>query len=247
MKKLFAKKNTACIDKDKLPRHIAIIMDGNGRWAKKRGLARSAGHYAGSERFRSAAKYLQKLGVEHFTVYAFSTENWKRPKEEVDGIFSLLEKYLYEAINDLKDDNIVLSFWGDISPLSPKLIELIEETNELSKKNNGMHVNICLNYGGRAEITRAVKSIASDCAAGVLNPDDISDEVIENRLYSKNTPPPDLLIRPGGETRISNFLLWQLAYSEMVFTDTLWPDLTDDKLEEIIISFQQRNRRFGGL
>ena len=171
----------------------------------------------------------------------------KRPKEEVDGIFSLLEKYLYEAINDLKDDNIVLSFWGDISPLSPKLIELIEETNELSKKNNGMHVNICLNYGGRAEITRAVKSIASDCAAGVLNPDDISDEVIENRLYSKNTPPPDLLIRPGGETRISNFLLWQLAYSEMVFTDTLWPDLTDDKLEEIIISFQQRNRRFGGL
>ena len=247
MKKLFAKKNTACIDKDKLPKHIAIIMDGNGRWAKKRGLARSAGHYAGSERFRSAAKYLQKLGVEHFTVYAFSTENWKRPKEEVDGIFSLLEKYLYEAINDLKDDNIVLSFWGDISPLSPKLIELIEETNELSKKNNGMHVNICLNYGGRAEITRAVKSIASDCAAGVLNPDDISDEVIENRLYSKNTPPPDLLIRPGGETRISNFLLWQLAYSEMVFTDTLWPDLTDDKLEEIIISFQQRNRRFGGL
>ena len=247
MKKLFAKKNTACIDKDKLPRHIAIIMDGNGRWAKKRGLARSAGHYAGSERFRSAAKYLQKLGVEHFTVYAFSTENWKRPKEEVDGIFSLLEKYLYEAINDLKDDNIVLSFWGDISPLSPKLIELIEETNELSKKNNGMHVNICLNYGGRAEITRAVKSIARDCAAGVLNPDDISDEVIENRLYSKNTPPPDLLIRPGGETRISNFLLWQLAYSEMVFTDTLWPDLTDDKLEEIIISFQQRNRRFGGL
>ena len=247
MKKLFAKKNNVCIDKDKLPRHIAIIMDGNGRWAKKRGLARSAGHYAGSERFRSAAKYLQKLGVEHFTVYAFSTENWKRPKEEVDGIFSLLEKYLYEAINDLRENNIVLSFWGDLSPLSPKLVELIEETNELSKHNNGMHVNICLNYGGRAEITRAVRSVAEDCAAGLLDVDDINDQVIESRLYSKNTPPPDLLIRPGGETRISNFLLWQLAYSEMVFTDTLWPDLTDDKLEEIIISFQQRNRRFGGL
>ncbi len=247
MKKLFAKKNSVCIDKDKLPKHIAIIMDGNGRWAKKRGLARSAGHYAGSERFRSAAKYLQKLGVEHFTVYAFSTENWKRPKEEVDGIFSLLEKYLYEAVNDLREDNIVLSFWGDLSPLSPKLVELIEETNELSKRNNGMHVNICLNYGGRAELTRAVRSIAEDCASGVLEVDDINEQVIESRLYSKNTPPPDLLIRPGGETRISNFLLWQLAYSEMVFTDTLWPDLTDDKLEEIIISFQQRNRRFGGL
>ena len=247
MKKLFAKKNSVCIDKDKLPRHIAIIMDGNGRWAKKRGLARSAGHYAGSERFRSAAKYLQKLGVEHFTVYAFSTENWKRPKEEVDGIFSLLEKYLYEAINDLREDNIVLSFWGDLSPLNPKLVELIEETNELSKRNNGMHVNICLNYGGRAELTRAVRSIADDCASGKLDVYDINEQVIESRLYSKNTPPPDLLIRPGGETRISNFLLWQLAYSEMVFTDTLWPDLTDDKLEEIIISFQQRNRRFGGL
>ena len=247
MKKLFAKKNTACIDKDKLPRHIAIIMDGNGRWAKKRGLARSAGHYAGSERFRSAAKYLQKLGVEYFTVYAFSTENWKRPKEEVDGIFSLLEKYLYEAINDLKDDNIVLTFWGDLSPLSPKLLKLIEETNELSKRNKGMHVNICLNYGGRAEITNAVRSIAKDCAAGVLSAEEIDDRLVESRLYSKDTPPPDLLIRPGGETRISNFLLWQLAYSEMVFTDTLWPDLTDDKLEEIIISFQQRNRRFGGL
>ena len=247
MKKLFAKKNSVCIDKDKLPRHIAIIMDGNGRWAKKRGLARSAGHYAGSERFRSAAKYLQKLGVEYFTVYAFSTENWKRPKEEVDGIFSLLEKYLYEAINDLREDNIVLSFWGDLSPLNPKLVELIEETNELSKRNNGMHVNICLNYGGRAELTRAVRSIADDCASGKLDVYDINEQVIESRLYSKNTPPPDLLIRPGGETRISNFLLWQLAYSEMVFTDTLWPDLTDDKLEEIIISFQQRNRRFGGL
>ena len=247
MIKLFAKKNKQCIDKDKLPRHIAIIMDGNGRWAKKRGLARSAGHYAGSERFRSAAKYLQKLGVEYFTVYAFSTENWKRPKEEVDGIFSLLEKYLYEAINDLKDDNIVLNFWGDLSPLSPKLIKLIEETNQLSKQNNGMHVNICLNYGGRAEIRNAVQSIAADCASGVLNVEDIDDTLIESRLYSKDAPPPDLLIRPGGETRISNFLLWQLAYSEMVFTDVLWPDLTDDKLEEIIISFQQRNRRFGGL
>ena len=197
--------------------------------------------------FQKCCKIFAKAGVEYFTVYAFSTENWKRPKEEVDGIFSLLEKYLYEAINDLKDDNIVLNFWGDLSPLSPKLIKLIEETNQLSKQNNGMHVNICLNYGGRAEIRNAVQSIAADCASGVLNVEDIDDTLIESRLYSKDAPPPDLLIRPGGETRISNFLLWQLAYSEMVFTDVLWPDLTDDKLEEIIISFQQRNRRFGGL
>lgn len=247
MRSLFAKKTSQSIDKDRLPKHIAIIMDGNGRWAQKRGLARSAGHIAGSERFRSAAKYLQKLGVEYFTVYAFSTENWKRPKDEVDGIFSLLEKYLCEAIADLKDDNIVLSFWGDISPLSPKLIDLIEETRKLSAKNNGMKVNICLNYGGRAEIIRAVKAVAEDCVAGRIDPEDIDDRAFEDKMYSAGVPAPDLLIRPGGETRISNFLLWQLAYSEMYFTDTLWPDLTDKKLEEIIISYQQRNRRYGGL
>ncbi len=247
MKKLFAKNKKAALDLQRLPKHIAIIMDGNGRWAKKRGLARSAGHYAGSERFRSAAKYLQKLGIESFTVYAFSTENWKRPKEEVDGIFALLEKYLYEAIEDLSSNNIVLSFWGDLSPLSPKLLELIEKTGELSSKNNGMKVNICLNYGGRAEIVKAAKSIAVDCKDGTLQIDDISEKLFSDRLYSAGQPEPDLLIRPGGETRISNYLLWQLAYTEMVFTDVLWPDLTDDKLEQIIIDFQQRNRRFGGL
>lgn len=237
----------ATIDKSRIPRHVAIIMDGNGRWAKKRGLARSAGHLSGSERFRSAAKYLQSIGVEYFTVYAFSTENWKRPQEEVDGIFALLEKYLYDAINDLRESNIVLSFWGDLSRLSPKLQSLIEETDKLSSQNNGMKVNVCLNYGGRAEIIRAVQSIAGDCASGKINITDINESVIEDRLYSKNTPAPDLLIRPGGETRISNFLLWQLAYSEMYFTATLWPDLTDDKIEDIIIDFQRRNRRFGGL
>jgi len=244
--KIFSRQK-ATLDKSRIPRHVAIIMDGNGRWAKKRGLARSAGHLSGSERFRSAAKYLQNIGVEYFTVYAFSTENWKRPQEEVDGIFSLLEKYLYDAINDLRESNIVLSFWGDLSRLSPKLQSLIEETDRLSAQNNGMKVNVCLNYGGRAEIIRAVQSIASDCASGKMNITEINEEVIDSRLYSNGIPAPDLLIRPGGETRISNFLLWQLAYSEMYFTDTLWPDLTDDKLEEIIVDFQQRNRRFGGL
>ena len=244
---LFSANKNEKLDKNIIPRHIAIIMDGNGRWAKKRGLVRSAGHLQGSERFRSVAKYLQNNGVEYFTVYAFSTENWKRPKEEVDGIFSLLEKYLNDAICDLKDNNIVLSFWGDLTQLSPKLQALIEETNKLSSKNNGMKVNICLNYGGRAEIIKAVKSIANDCVIGKTNISDINEDLIESKLYSKDTPPPDLLIRPGGETRISNFLLWQLAYSEMYFTDVLWPDLTDDKVEQILIDFQHRNRRFGGL
>ena len=243
---LFSKKKPK-LDTNRLPRHIAIIMDGNGRWAKKRGLARSAGHLSGSERFRSVAKYLQNIGVEYLTVYAFSTENWKRPKEEVDGIFSLLEKYLNDAIRDLRENNIVLSFWGDLTQLSPKLQGLIEETNNLSAANNGMKVNICLNYGGRAEIIKAVQSIASDCASGLLNISEIDEKLFDGRLYSKNTPPPDLLIRPGGETRISNFLLWQLAYSEMYFTDVLWPDFTDETLEQIIIDFQNRNRRFGGL
>lgn len=243
---LFSSKK-AKLDKNRIPRHIAVIMDGNGRWAKKRGLARSSGHVAGSERFRSAAKYLQSIGVEYFTVYAFSTENWKRPKEEVDGIFNLLEKYLNDAIRDLKDSNIVLSFWGDLSSLSPKLQDLIEETNALSAKNSGMKVNICLNYGGKAEILKAVKSLANDCVSGRTNISDINEELFEEKLYSRNTPSPDLLIRPGGETRISNFLLWQLAYSEMYFTSTLWPDLTDDKIEQILIDFQRRNRRFGGL
>ncbi len=244
--KIFSRQK-ATLDKSRIPRHVAIIMDGNGRWAKKRGLARSAGHLSGSERFRSAAKYLQNIGVEYFTVYAFSTENWTRPQEEGGGIFALLEKYLYDAINDLRESNIVLSFWGDLSRLSPKLQSLIEETDKLSSQNNGMKVNVCLNYGGRAEIIRAVQSIAGDCASGKINITDINESVIEDRLYSKDTPAPDLLIRPGGETRISNFLLWQLAYSEMYFTATLWPDLTDDKIEDIIIDFQRRNRRFGGL
>ena len=142
--KIFSRQK-ATLDKSRIPRHVAIIMDGNGRWAKKRGLARSAGHLSGSERFRSAAKYLQNIGGEYFTVYAFSTENWKRPQEEVDGIFALLEKYLYDAINDLRESNIVLSFWGDLSRLSPKLQSLIEETDKLSSQNNGMKVNVCLN------------------------------------------------------------------------------------------------------
>ncbi|MBQ7624551.1 MAG: di-trans,poly-cis-decaprenylcistransferase [Clostridia bacterium] len=246
MKKLF-KRDKSELDLNNLPQHVAIIMDGNGRWAQKRGLMRSAGHLQGSNRFRSAAKYFQRIGIKYFTVYAFSTDNWKRPKEEVDGIFELLEKYLYESIDDMKSDNIVLNFWGDLSRLSPKLLKLIGETDELSLKNDGMHVNVCLNYGGRAEILRAAKSFAADCREGKLTPDALTEEEFESRLYSANTPPPDLLIRPGGETRISNFLLWQLAYTEMVFTDVLWPDLTDDKLEKILIDYQHRNRRYGGI
>ncbi len=243
---LFSKK-TEALDLEHLPDHIAVIMDGNGRWAQKRGLPRSAGHLQGSNRFRSVAKYLQKIGIKNFTVYAFSTENWKRPQDEVNAIFDLLEKYLYECIDDLKSDNIVLRFWGDLSPLSPKLKKLIEETDSLSKKNDGMHVNVCLNYGGRAEILNAARRLADDRAAGKISAEDIDENMFEKYLYSADTPAPDILIRPGGEKRISNFLLWQLAYTEMYFTDILWPDLTEDKIEKIIIDFQHRHRRFGGL
>lgn len=229
------------------PDHIAIIMDGNGRWAAKRGLPRTAGHSRGSETFRKIATYLNNIGVKYFTVYAFSTENWKRPKAEVDAIMALLEKYLQEAIVTMAKDNIRLGFFGDTNALSPKLRALIDETNEISRKTTGLFVNVCLNYGGRDEIVRAARNIASLCANGSLNVMDISQETLANHMYSGGIPDPDLIIRPGGEMRISNFLTWQGVYSEYYFTDTLWPDFTTDDIDRAILDFQSRNRRFGGL
>lgn len=235
------------IDPARVPCHVAAIMDGNGRWAKMRGLPRTAGHSVGSESFRRAAEYLAKLGVQHFTVYAFSTENWKRPQEEVQAIMGLLEKYLHEAIRDLAEKNIRLRFFGDMTPISVEIKELIAKTNEISAHNTGMTVNICLNYGGRDEIVRSVRKLAARCAAGVLDPDAITEADISAGLDSADIPDPDLVIRPGGEQRISNFLLWQSAYSEFYFTDTFWPDMDEAELEKAILSYQSRNRRFGGV
>lgn len=235
------------LDPSRIPCHVAAIMDGNGRWAKQRGLPRTAGHSVGSESFRRAAEYLAALGVQHFTVYAFSTENWKRPAEEVQAIMGLLEKYLHEAIGDLAEKNIRLRFFGDMSPISPEIKELMTQTNAISAKNTGMTVNICLNYGGRDEIVRSVRKLAARCAAGVLDPDAITEADISAGLDSADIPDPDLVIRPGGELRISNFLLWQSAYSEFYFTDTFWPDMDQAELEKAILSYQRRNRRFGGV
>ena len=235
------------INPDRIPCHVAAIMDGNGRWAKQRGLPRTAGHSVGSESFRRAAEYLAGLGVQHFTVYAFSTENWKRPEEEVQAIMGLLEKYLREAIRDLAAKNIRLRFFGDLAPISAEIKELIAKTDEISSHNTGMTVNICLNYGGRDEIVRSVRKLAARSVAGVLDPDAITEADISAGLDSADIPDPDLVIRPGGELRISNFLLWQCAYSEFYFTDTFWPDMDEKELEKAILSYQSRNRRFGGV
>ncbi|MBR5390960.1 MAG: di-trans,poly-cis-decaprenylcistransferase, partial [Clostridia bacterium] len=217
------KKKPLLLDPERIPVHVAAIMDGNGRWAQKRGLPRTAGHSAGSETFQRAAEHLSDLGVKYFTVYAFSTENWKRPPEEVGEIIRLLEKYLRRAIREMREKNIRLRFFGDLSPIPENLRALIEETDAISQTTGGMQVNVCLNYGGRAELTRAARLLAEDCKAGRLNSSDITEEAVSARLYSADIPDPDLMIRPGGEMRLSNFLLWQNAYTEFYFTDVLWP------------------------
>lgn len=245
---LFNRKTQAPqVDMSRLPRHIAIIMDGNGRWAKKRGLPRKAGHAAGAETFRTIATYAKELGLECLTVYAFSTENWKRPEDEVSSIMGLLERYLKEAIETMAKDKVKMAFFGDLSPLSPKLRDLCHQTEEISKGYDGCQVNICFNYGGRAEIIRAATEFARRCQQGQANPEDLTEEALGDLLYSAGVPDPDLVIRPSGEVRISNFLLWQSAYSEFYFTDVLWPDFTKEELLRAIADFQNRSRRFGGV
>lgn len=244
--KLFTSQKEAAQERP-VPRHIAIVMDGNGRWATKRGLPRTAGHKVGTETFRKIATYCRQIGVEYLTVYAFSTENWKRSKEEVSTIMGLLKSYLEEALEKMEKEQIRLEFFGDLSRLSPDLQALIARVRETSKRYEGIQANICLNYGGRDEIVHAAKAFARQCAEGTANPDDLTEEMLGSFLYSKNVPDPDLVIRPGGEQRISNFLLWQSAYAEYYFTDVLWPDFDSAELEKAIQSFNGRNRRFGGV
>ena len=239
---LFRKRgNTAGqVDMSRLPRHIAIILDGNGRWAKKRGLPRTAGHKVGAETFRDIATYCRELGVEYLTVYAFSTENWKRPKDEVDTIMELLEQYLQEAINTMERNHIRLKILGDTAALSPKLQQMVAQTNAISTHYQGFQANICLNYGGRSEILRAARLCAE---AG----EEWTEENFGKYLWSAGIPDPELIIRPSGELRLSNFLLWQCAYSEFYFCDTLWPDFDRAALDRAIIDYQGRDRRFGGV
>ena len=243
---LFKKQSKAEeIDLSNLPRHIAIIMDGNGRWAKKRGMPRTAGHAVGAETFRTVATYCKDVGIDYLTVYAFSTENWKRPKEEVDAIMGLLEKYLGESIEKMERDHIRLKFFGDTTVLSPKLQALIARTDAITATLTGFQANVCLNYGGRDEIVRAARAYAEQVKNGA--PNDIDEARFGDLLYSAGIPDPELIIRPGGEQRTSNFLMWQSAYSEFYFTDTLWPDFGPKEINAAIAAYQQRDRRFGGV
>ncbi len=243
----FKRKSEEKVDMTRLPKHIAIIMDGNGRWAKKRGLPRTAGHRVGSETFRTIATYCNDIGIKHLTVYAFSTENWKRPQDEVDAIMSLLEEYILEAFDRVLKDNIRLKFWGERSKISPKLQKMMNEVEEKSREMTGIWVNVCLNYGGRDELTRTFIKLADKVKNGELEPSDITEDMISDNLYSANIPDPELIIRPSGEIRTSNFLLWQSAYSEYYFTDVLWPDFKPEELDRAIIAYQKRSRRFGGV
>ena len=228
------------------PRHIAIIMDGNGRWAKKRGLPRTAGHAAGAEAFRRTANYCRTLGVEYLTVYAFSTENWKRSTEEVAGIMKLLGAYLKEALEDMEKNRVRFKFFGDLSRLSPELQKLCLDAESRSADYD-VQVNFCLNYGGRDEIVKATQAFARDVAAGKRQPEELTEEILSDYMYSAGVPDPELIIRPSGELRTSNFLLWQSAYSEYVFMDILWPDFQPQDLDAAIAQFHSRNRRFGGV
>ena len=227
------------------PRHIAIIMDGNGRWAKKRGLPRTAGHAAGAESFRRIANYCRTLGVEYLTVYAFSTENWKRSQEEVAGIMKLLHRYLVEALADMEKNRVRFRFFGDLSRLTPQLRKLCQDAEKRSEEYD-VQVNFCLNYGGRDEIVRAARAFSRDVAQGKCAAEDLTEERFSQYLYSADVPDPELIIRPSGEQRISNFLLWQSAYSEYVFMNVLWPDFTPEDLDKAIEEYHRRNRRFGG-
>nr|WP_288690656.1 isoprenyl transferase [uncultured Anaerotignum sp.] len=234
------------LNPEKMPKHVAIIMDGNGRWATKRGLPRKAGHKAGAEALERIIYAAKEFGLEHLTVYAFSTENWKRSAEEVGAIMDLLRFYLKNYFKKFVKDNIRMHVIGEKSRLDTDIQKAIAEIEDLSREKNGMTVHVALNYGGRDELRRAVTKIARETADGTLSPDAITEDTISDALDTAGTPDPELMIRTSGEERISNFLLWQIAYSEFFFSDTLWPDFDKKELERAIYYYQNRERRFGG-
>ena len=232
-----------------VPRHIAVIMDGNGRWAKKRGLPRKAGHKVGAETFRTIATYCKDIGVKYFTVYAFSTENWKRPQDEVDALMNLFRTYLKEAAETMVARGVAVRVLGDLSVLPADIQRQIDEVHALADTlgEDAATASLCINYGGRDEIKNAVRALAHDVQAGRLRPEDITEDTISAHLYTPHMPDPDLIIRPSGEIRTSNFLLWQSAYSEYYFTDVLWPDFSTQDMDAAIADFNRRSRRFGGV
>ena len=239
------KKEVRSIDPNNLPRHIGVIMDGNGRWAKERHLPRSAGHKAGADTFEKIVKYCDKIGIKAITAYAFSTENWNRPKAEVDNLMELLYNYLQMAEEKFKGTNIILRVIGDRSALSDKINKAIDHAIEITNGNTGIILNMALNYGGQDEIVRAAKLAAEAVKNGEMAPEEITKEFLDKNMYTGDNPPVDLIIRPSGELRLSNFLLWQSAYAELWYSDINWPDFSEKDMEKAIIDYQKRNRRFG--
>lgn len=229
-----------------IPNHIGIIMDGNGRWAQKRSLPRSAGHVKGAEVFKTIVRHCEKLGVKAVTVFAFSTENWARPETEVAGIMNLLRAYLKDVLSYF-GETIRIIFIGERDGLDADIVEAIEHIEKISENNTGLILNIAVNYGGRDEIVRAARLIAQQCEKGEISAEQVDEKLFSSKLYTAGQPEVDMILRPSGEHRISNFLLWQCAYSEFVYMDTLWPDFTPKLLEEAIKDFSKRNRRFGGV
>lgn len=241
------KRHDLDIDMNNLPKHIGVIMDGNGRWAKKRGLPRSAGHKAGAEGLKKIVTEANKLGIGYITVYAFSTENWKRPKAEVDFLMDLLMDYLINAEKTLAGENVRIRAIGSRKELSPEMCEQIEKTENLTKDRSGIVMNIALNYGGREELVNAARELCQLAKNGELDPDSVDEAEIEKHLYTANQPDVDLLIRTSGELRLSNFMLWQVSYAEMVFVKKAWPDFKPRDLHECIRMYQGRGRRFGAV
>ncbi|MEG2685573.1 MAG: isoprenyl transferase [Christensenellaceae bacterium] len=247
---LFSKKKKIDLqefDLEQLPKHVAIIMDGNGRWAKKRFLPRVAGHRAGMEKVKTIITMSSDIGIEYLTLYAFSTENWKRPKAEVGALMGLLIEYLHKELDEMHKKNVIFKTIGDITKLPKEVIEVLENAKQKTAKNTGLTVNIALNYGSRTEITGAVKQIAADVLANKCMVDDITEQFISEHLETAGQTDPDFMIRTSGELRLSNYLLYQLAYAELYFTDTYWPDFDEAEYAKALIEFQKRNRRYGGL
>ncbi len=239
------KKDAEVLDPNNIPQHIGIIMDGNGRWAKRRGLPRSAGHRAGAETLKKIVKYCDKVGVKSITAYAFSTENWNRPQKEVDALMDLLYMYLQQVEEQFAGTNVILSVIGDRSRLSDKINSAIDYAEDYTKNNTGLRLNVALNYGGRDEITRAAQLLAKEVADGKLSAEEITEEKLSEKMYTAALPEVDLIIRPSGEYRLSNFLLWQAAYAEFWFNNINWPDFSEKHMEQALLDYQKRNRRFG--
>ena len=249
LKKIFNRNqpSTSDIDNNAIPKHVAIIMDGNGRWAKRRGMPRSMGHKAGADVLKQIIIAADELGIKALTVYGFSTENWKRPEQEVSLLMSLIKEYLNKNVKYMHEHNVRIRFIGFIGGLSQELQSIIEDAEQLTKNNTGLTLQLAINYGGRDEIVRTICDISESVANGSIRIDDITENYVSEHLFTKEFSDVDLLIRPSGDFRISNFLLWQIAYAEFWFTDLHWPDFTKDTLIEAVIAYQKRERRFGGL